>query len=786
MAYQANRENMTPEEQKARNDANNAKNIRNAADVAIASKNPYAMAAGAAVKGADKLTGGKASEGLGKVMTKSNQMMPGGNRFQNMSNRLSESGASDKIGKAASMKNQMAGSGTGNASKANEATKPVDNNNNVNKNMQNNTANGGGGQNGSLPSSSGGSQNESSRSSSRRSSRRDDDYDDQKDKDDSFGNTKATGIFAGMSPVAKVAVISALPLLGIVLLFFIGIASVTSVFTDYDDALGISQEMGEETGNYSHSASKEQKEYYERINNVKLRYQASGKSVDALKIVSVFHTLNSHGAGLSYDKISESDIEFVADAMFDGNTYSEETFKNNLINIVFPKYLPSSSQKERESMADSVISYIDNYYNLIGKDTDGDGSTCASTGSCSYEIKGYYISGKGNVTESLQISDLYVRLMQCGSGNGHNYGGTFGQPLEGEELVPFEKYILGVAYQEIGPDSPAEAIKAQMVAARSYILARHADMGGWRTLKQESSGKWVLQVAACTQDQVYCDPDQGCSSNDGQWGQVHSGLNHGSGFKRAAMASDSPLRTYANETAGEVLVNNQGYIIYSGYLQTEQNKFISLAKSGMNYKQILLQVYNQGSRNYGATSIQKNSCGSSACNGAASGDYANWKQYEGSWISIQMGNSGKTIKQIGCLVTSVSMQIARSGVQTNIQDFNPGTFVQFLNSHGGFVSGGNFVWGAATQAAPSFKYGGQISVSGMIREQKLNKIKELVNQKGVYVVAEVKGNTGQHWVAIDTVQGNTVKMMDPGSAATDMWGQYPWANTSTLAYYKVG
>ena len=31
----------------------------------------------------------------------------------------------------------MAGSGTGNASKANEATKPVDNNNNVNKNMQN-------------------------------------------------------------------------------------------------------------------------------------------------------------------------------------------------------------------------------------------------------------------------------------------------------------------------------------------------------------------------------------------------------------------------------------------------------------------------------------------------------------------------------------------------------------------------------------------------------------------------------------------------------------------------
>ena len=56
---------------------------------------------------------------------------------------------------------------------------------------------------------------------------------------------------------------------------------------------------------------------------------------------------------------------------------------------------------------------------------------------------------------------------------------------------------------------------------------------------------------------------------------------------------------------------------------------------------------------------------------------------------------------------------------------------------------------------------------------------------GYYVVAEVKGNTGQHWVAIDAVQGETIVMMDPGSSSTDMWGQYNWRNTSTLAWYKV-
>ena len=59
MAYEANRDDRDYET--ARADANNANTIRNAADVAIASKNPYAMAAGAAVKGLDAVSGGKAS-----------------------------------------------------------------------------------------------------------------------------------------------------------------------------------------------------------------------------------------------------------------------------------------------------------------------------------------------------------------------------------------------------------------------------------------------------------------------------------------------------------------------------------------------------------------------------------------------------------------------------------------------------------------------------------------------------------------------------------------------------
>ena len=748
MAYEANRD---PEFEKERADANNANTIRNAADVAIATKNPYGVAAGVAVKGADALTDGKASEALGKAMTKANQYTPGGNQVQNLSNNLSESGLGDKIGQAAAMKNQI-------------------------------DARNGGGQ-GSLPSSN--VQNTPEVSNVTNADNPLDDKKNNNDNEDSETKKAGLGGFV-ISTVVKVALVAILPLFFIILILFIVIANTVGLVGDYEDAFGISHTVGEETGGfYFTPANEEQQKFYDRVNDVKTEFQANGKDLDPLKVVAIYHVLNTNGAGLEYKDMTTIRIRTFANSMLYNNTYNEEAFKYNLINDIIPKYIPKASQIEREKIADDILSYVERYNSLVGKNigsNNGDFS-CSSSGSCAYNIKGFYVQGKGNVSSNMDVDNLYVRSMQCGSGNGHDYGGTFGLPLEGEDLVPFEKYILGVAYQEIGLVDE-HAFKAQLVAARSYILARHVDMGGWRTLKQESNGNWVLQTAACTQDQVYCDPDKGCSTpGDGQWSQVYSGYGHGKVLKQA-LPQDSPYRRYAADVAGEVLTNSQGYIVYSGYMQSEQQKFMQLASQGNDYKQILMSVYNQGSRNYGATNISKNSCSnSSGC--VSTGDFAGWKQCGMSWSNTPMGNSGRTLCNIGCLVTSVSMQIAKSGVPTNISNFNPGTFVEFLNKNGGFVSGGNFVWAGATKAAPSFVYQGSVSVLGMSKQQKLDKLKSLVSQPGVYVVAEVKGNTGQHWVAIDGINGDTINMLDPSSSSNDMWGYYNWANTSTFAYYRV-
>ena len=789
MAYEARKnDDLSKEEQKARNDANNTNNVRNAADVAIATGNPYGVVAGAAVKGADAVTGGKALEAIGKALTTTNNVAPGGNRMQNASNRLNESGVSDTAGKVARIKNSAEGgkqpNTTTQASKQpSEGSQIVSkmpdgsNKNYVQPSQQTVSNQEGKGREQSLPS--------SSEKKEIKKEKRTLPPEDEVEEKNGFG--KGLTKFLATQTIMTVTFIAA-PIILIVLLFVVALSSISGLFSEYEDAFGISYEIGEETGGLViEEPTKDQKKFYERITEVKQEYQTTGKILDPLKIVAVHHVLDSEGANLDYKKVTKSVIKEWADAMFSGNMYNESLFKQNLINTIIPKYLPNLSQKQREELADEVFDYIDRYYNLIGKEANL--SSCASIGNCTYEIKGFFIPNKGNVVMNIQVNNLKVRLMECGAPYGN---GSYTKPID-QDLVNFEDYVAGVAYAEVGPNADPDVLKAQMVAARSFALARPTGMGysAGKSLTQEN-GQWILQISSCVADQVFCNIDQGCSymgGGDGQGGIVRSGMLPNAYKTRDPIPQEHPLRTAAAETQGEVLVNKQGYIIETGYTSVEQNNWAAMAKSGYNYKQMLLQTYSQSPKNFGASNIEKMSCSTEDnSNCISTGEFAQWKQTDPQWSSVPMGDSGKTIGQIGCLATSIAIQIAKSGVDVDpsIKPFNPGTFVEFLNRTNGFAPGGNFVWASATKAAPSFRYAGEIYLLGMDRSQKLRRIQEVVAQKGVYAVAEVKGNTGQHWVAIDSVDGSTINMMDPSSDATDMWQQYNWANTSRIVYFQVG
>lgn len=167
-----------------------------------------------------------------------------------------------------------------------------------------------------------------------------------------------------------------------------------------------------------------------------------------------------------------------------------------------------------------------------------------------------------------------------------------------------------------------------------------------------------------------------------------------------------------------------------------------------------------------------------------SGEYVTWRQMGQSWSNIKIGNTNSTLGQIGCLVTSISILIEKSGCNSTINPFNPGTFLEALNANNAFDSSGNLQYAGVTRAVPNFKYVGNVNLRGKSRTEKLALITQYFNQ-GYYLTIEVKGATpgNQHWVAITGINGNNVVIVDPARDGTDLWSSYEWSKSSQFNYF---
>ncbi len=167
-------------------------------------------------------------------------------------------------------------------------------------------------------------------------------------------------------------------------------------------------------------------------------------------------------------------------------------------------------------------------------------------------------------------------------------------------------------------------------------------------------------------------------------------------------------------------------------------------------------------------------------------DFINWRQAGQSWSNIRIGNTSSTIGNIGCLVTSIAILIEKSGANTTIIPFNPGTFVEALNNNGGFDEKGNLYYAPINKVVPNFRYVGNVNLRGKTRAEKLESIKQYLNL-GFHLTIEVKGATpgNQHWVAILGVDGNNVSIVDPASDKTDLWSAYEWSKSSQFNYFKA-
>lgn len=168
-------------------------------------------------------------------------------------------------------------------------------------------------------------------------------------------------------------------------------------------------------------------------------------------------------------------------------------------------------------------------------------------------------------------------------------------------------------------------------------------------------------------------------------------------------------------------------------------------------------------------------------NPSSSGAFATWKQYDPEWASLSLGGTSN-MKNIGCLVTSVAIQMARSGTQisnlpSGYSSFNPGALVTTLSQNGGF-SGGGFTWSGYQSIAPNIKFMPQVNVNitnvnelATTLAQELSTPAEGQYQK--FIIIKISHNSSsQHWIAVDTVSGNQVTLFDPGASGTTLDENY--------------
>ena len=427
------------------------------------------------------------------------------------------------------------------------------------------------------------------------------------------------------------------------------------------------------------------------------------------------------------------------------NTMEDSVYYWNLVNSFIPnyydEYLPEAEGAER----DAAIKKIAEDIYLLYKDL-GPGTTCQPD----------YVNQNYNYAcinaEGQAANNIKVELLQCNDG-------TRFSPIEGESLVDLETYVTGVVYAENGGSSNYEALKAQAVAARTYLL-RNNDGKDILT-----DGTTILKIRNCTERQVYCDPANGCWSDSKSAGKtVHSGQLSGKAYSKVPLPDSSKVYQAVSETLGEVVYDTDGKLISSGYKSSDQNRWNSM--KGSDYLAMLSTSYS----NLGTLA--------SECIGTP-GDWSNWKQANSPWSKLYIGN--KTIGQVGCLMTSVAIQIARSGVYTTLgANFDPGTFMEAHKANGGF-SGNSFNWDV-TGVAPNFKYDGKIDANN---SNAASKIADYINQ-GYYVILNLH-HPGEHHVAVDRVEGGNIYMFDPGNYGTEVFSA-SWGGKLTIdsfSLYKV-
>lgn len=459
-----------------------------------------------------------------------------------------------------------------------------------------------------------------------------------------------------------------------------------------------------------------------------------------------------------YLSVPDNEYDFAELDIGDWNTMEEHIYFYNLLNSFVEDYYSDYLNKEsneiilgtdRYEKAKNLINKIYDYYTLLGPN------------------------------QSCKLPSNYI----CRNDEGNEYYG-------GVTSIDRSEFI-----NRISPTAIDEMSRTGIFASITLAQAAVESRNGASGLSSKYSNYYGMTAGNCA-PKISPSTSSGTVLASGESGNTCTGNSFWNGSVVAMCNSSGKdcqwyrvYDSFKNSTMDHSRLISESYgCNYSNYedqLDCIVNKGYA---SASNYKSTLLSVintynltsYDIGSFNGTIDPITNPQYTNAICNelGASTGDWANWKQYDPAWKNVPLGPS--TVGAIGCAMTSVSIQIARSGVSTTLgADFNPGTFALALRGVGGFDKKGNINWSSVSNIAPSFQWTGT-RAQGYTSPSTID---SLIKQ-GYYVILNVKN--GRHWVAVDRVEGNKIFMFDPGSGGTEVGQTYGLNSIVGYTTYRKG
>lgn len=521
--------------------------------------------------------------------------------------------------------------------------------------------------------------------------------------------------------------------------------------------------------------------YYERLNEVNNEYKEKGINLDIQLLTATIFYSNTQRADLfindeEEDEIKEgniklSDINKLASNMVNGNSIDYAKYKKYLVDTFIPnrfKDLYEGKQDKEaaiKNIADEIMSFAS------GKGTNNSNQIIYS-GSTTYTVNGL----------NIDVSRVPVVLTTC---DGKKEIGR----------VDFETYVKGVVKGETYEWYADEVKKAQAIEARTYALTRNLTLCPGRPNNCEygyNPNSNEIRLRNCEADQVYCDYKKGCQRyKDSATGYIAATMSYDimpTNYTELESAvnpmTEEEIKKYEenlNQVTGIVIKNEKGDITSTGFDSSSQTTWqqMHLDNPSLDYNDILVKYhYNKSGANIVLSG------GFTIFDGEA-GEASTWKQADPRWSNVYIGpvNMGG----YGCLVTSISIQFARTGT-VNLPDFNPGIFANELTKRGGFDNVGNLQWLPLKNTLTDLSNGKFEAVNldyalYGTKQNKIDTLQQFINSGYLLVVGV---NWEGHWVAVNKIENNEVYIFDPAGANYQTITEgYSWEGVKKVQTYRI-